>query len=382
MPSLFPQFTLRKSLQGPWAGFLTIDDPLMRGDDSNICTLTHRCLFTTTSSASYTFSDERTITIAPTKSDLRPRAEFRLERRRKRDPPRSNATNGSSKNPLSISMSTTLGSFPVTSCQPSRGIYIAQALPLSILPSNPSPAYSFLISSQTCFNPALIVAFQLTYCFDSASRALIYKPVTRKVHTVPESITEDYHITRRLPDDPIVGMAYLPTKPPNFIPGIRFTQEHANKLDLDSMNWLWPEELKLIRWLVLIHEAAFIWEPGERGQFKEEYFPPIKIAMVPHTLWVQRNIPIPPAIFNDVINIIKGKIEGGVYEPLNAAYHSRWFCIVKKDGKLLRLVHDLQPLNAVTVKDAALPPFTDHLTEAFAGYPVYGMMDLYGGYDH
>src|SRR6201747_2368209 len=159
-------------------------------------------------------------------------------------------------------------------------------------------------------------------------------------------------------------------------------QERSDKLDLDPTNWLWPEELKLVRWLVLVHETTFIWEPGERGRFKEECFPPIKIATVPHTPWVQCNIPIPPAIFNDVIKIIKGKIDGGVYEPSNTAYRSRWFCVVKKDGKSLRLVHDLQPLNAVTVKDAALPPFTDHLTEAFAGYAVYGMMDLYGGYDH
>jgi hypothetical protein len=115
---------------------------------------------------------------------------------------------------------------------------------------------------------------------------------------------------------------------------------------------LWPEELKLICWLVLVHETTFVWEPGERGRFKEEYFPPIKIATVPHTPWVQRNIPIPPAIFNDVVKIIKGKIEGGVYEPLNASYHSRWFCVIKKDGKSLRLVHNLQLLNAVTVKDA------------------------------
>ncbi|OAX34290.1 hypothetical protein K503DRAFT_785886 [Rhizopogon vinicolor AM-OR11-026] len=87
---------------------------------------------------------------------------------------------------------------------------------------------------------------------------------------------------------------------------MRFTQECTDKLDLDPTKWLWPEELKLICWLVLVHETTFIWELGKHGQFKEEYFPPIKIAMVPHMPWVQRNIPIPPTIFNDVINIIKG----------------------------------------------------------------------------
>src|ERR1700710_566282 len=269
--------------------------------------------------------------------------------------------------------------------RPSRGVHshrIVRTLSLSAYPVNVSAAYTFLVSSQTCFNRITIAAFQSSYDFDRTSRTLIYKPVARKVRTVPESITEDYHITCRLPNDPLEGLIDLPTHPPEFVPGKQFTQERSDKLDLDPANWLWPEELKLVRWLVLVHETTFVWEPGERARFKEECFPPIKIATVPHTRWVQRNIPIPPAIFNDVIKIIKGKIDGGVYEPSNAAYRSRWFCVVKKDGKSLRLVHDLQPLNAVTVKDAALPPFTDHLTEAFAGYAVYGMMDLYGGYDH
>jgi hypothetical protein len=249
--------------------------------------------------------------------------------------------------------------------QPSRGVnshHIVRTLSISSYSANVSPSYTFLVSSQTCFNRATINAFQSSYDFDRTLRAFVYKPVARKVRTVPESITEDYHITRRLPDDPLDGLVDLPTHPPDFIPGKRFTQERSDKLDLDPAKWLWPEELKLIRWLVLVHETTFVWEPGERGRFKEEYFLPIKIATVPHTPWVQCNIPIPPAIFNDVIKIIKGKIEGGVYEPSNASYRSRWFCVVKKDGKSLQLIHDLQPLNAVTVKDAALPPFTDHLT--------------------
>jgi len=81
------------------------------------------------------------------------------------------------------------------------------------------------------------------------------------------------------------------------------------------------------------------------------------------------------------VRIIKEKIASGMYEPSMAAYRSCWFCIVKKDGKSLRLVHDLQPLNAVTICDASLPPFVEHLAESFAGYAVYGMMDLYSGYD-
>ncbi|KAJ8594075.1 hypothetical protein M405DRAFT_698575, partial [Rhizopogon salebrosus TDB-379] len=157
-----------------------------------------------------------------------------------------------------------------------------------------------------------------------------YKPVARKVRTIPEAISEEYHITCRLPDHPLAGLPELPVHPPIFIPGARFTQERSDVLDLDPVKWLWPNELNLVHWLVLVHETTFVWDPGERGRFKEEYFPPVRIATVPHTPWVQRNIPIPPAIYPQVIEIIKGKIEGGVYEPSNAAYRSRFFTVEKK----------------------------------------------------
>jgi hypothetical protein len=35
----------------------------------------------------------------------------------------------------------------------------------------------------------------------------------------------------------------------------------------------------------------------------------------------------------------------------------------------------------VTIRNALLPPFIEHLAESFTGYAVYGMMDLDSGYD-
>ena len=83
----------------------------------------------------------------------------------------------------------------------------------------------------------------------------------------------------------------------------------------------------------------------------------------------------------DTIQIIKDQIASGIYEPSAAAYQSCWFCVLKQDGKSLHLVHNLQPLNAVTIQDSSMPPFVKHLAESFAGYVVYGMMDLFAGYD-
>ena len=44
-------------------------------------------------------------------------------------------------------------------------------------------------------------------------------------------------------------------------------------------------------------------------------------------------------------------------------------------------MHDLQPLNAVTIWDSSVPPFVEHPAESFGGYAVYSMMDLFTGYD-
>jgi hypothetical protein len=211
--------------------------------------------------------------------------------------------------------------------------------------------------------------------------ALVYKPVVKKVHSIPADTPLDCRVVCELPPDPLTGLKPLPTHPPDFIPGVHFTQEHADKLDLDPTKWLWPEELKLVCWLVNTHKLAFAWEASERSRLDERYFPPYKTPTIPHIPWSQRNIPALPSTINEVTCIIKEKIDSGVYKPSTSVYRLRWFCIVKKGGKSLCLVHDLQLLNVVTVCDTSQPPFIEHLTESFAGYAMYGMLDLYSGYD-
>jgi hypothetical protein len=60
---------------------------------------------------------------------------------------------------------------------------------------------------------------------------------------------------------------------------------------------------------------------------------------------------------------------------------SQWFCILKKDGKALRPVHSLEPLNRVTIQHSGVPPIPEHLAEQFGGCACGGMFDLYVGYD-
>ena len=144
---------------------------------------------------------------------------------------------------------------------------------------------------------------------------------------------------------------------------------------------LLPQEIKLAEWIVGEHNAAFAWTDDERGAFDPKYFAPIEIPHISHIPWVLKQGPIPRGILNEVIKIIEDKWRSGVYEPSSSSYNSRWFCVFKKDGKSLRLVHSLEPLNAVTVRNAAMPPYTEVVAEDFAGRSVYTTLDLYVSFD-
>jgi hypothetical protein len=79
--------------------------------------------------------------------------------------------------------------------------------------------------------------------------------------------------------------------------------------------------------------------------------------------------------------MIKKKIEAGVYEPSNLSYRSHWFCIMKKDGKSLRSVHSLEPLNKVTIQHSCIVPIPEHIAEQFGGRACRGILDLYVAFD-
>ena len=121
------------------------------------------------------------------------------------------------------------------------------------------------------------------YDFNPILHSLAYKPGAKKVWPVLAPLEEEYRVLRRLPDDPLAGLIPLPTHPPGFVPGKRFTQERTNALDLDPANLLWPEEVKLVQWIILNHKTTFAWVPTEWRRLDDRYFPPVKIPTVPHT---------------------------------------------------------------------------------------------------
>ncbi len=152
-------------------------------------------------------------------------------------------------------------------------------------------------------------------------------------------------------------------------------------MNINRFGFLWPEEERLAQHILKLNERALAWTESERGKFREDYFAPVKIPTIAHAPWIQGNIPIPTGIMDDVIELLKQKIAAGVYEPSDTSYRSRWFCVKKKSGAL-RIIHDLQPLNAVTIRNAAMPPLVNQFVESMAVHACYSMLDLFVGYDH
>jgi hypothetical protein len=158
-------------------------------------------------------------------------------------------------------------------------------------------------------------------------------------------------------------------------------QEWYEKLQLNPDGFLWPEEEKLAHHLVKEQEECLLWIEEEKGEFWQDFFPPVCIPMVLHTPWVYKNIPIPLGLHDKLIKIIHDKIVSGAYKLSNAAYRSRWFCVIKRDGSSFRIVHDLRPFNAVTIGDASVLPIMEQLVESFGAHACYTSLDLFVAYD-
>jgi hypothetical protein len=94
-------------------------------------------------------------------------------------------------------------------------------LSYSCSPSNPllplqlSAHYAHLLSTHSVLDREAINAFLSTYSYDHSHHALVYKPVAKKVCTVPTTMPAEYRVVCQLPEDPLAGMPELPTHPPD-----------------------------------------------------------------------------------------------------------------------------------------------------------------------
>lgn len=208
-----------------------------------------------------------------------------------------------------------------------------------------------------------------------------YKPVDRKVRPVPSYMPHpEGQVFRPVLID---ALPPLPKDPPllaEFVPTTKLTRSRLDSiLKKVPEGFLMLRELDLLVYVLIKREKALAFEDSEQGTFLTRYFDDYEIPVIEHTPWVQHPIRIPKAIEDQVWEALLAQEKAGKFEPLTASYCSRIFAVAKKNG--IRIVQDVQELNKVMVRDAALPPRVDDFAEGFVGRGVYGLCDLFTGYD-
>jgi hypothetical protein len=66
------------------------------------------------------------------------------------------------------------------------------------------------------------------------------------------------------------------------------------------------------------------------------------------------------------VNLLKEKMQVGIFEPSMAPYSNCWFTVSKKLGAL-RFIQDMQPANRIIIKNKGSGPIVDEVAEAFVG---------------
>ncbi|EJF65190.1 hypothetical protein DICSQDRAFT_143866 [Dichomitus squalens LYAD-421 SS1] len=189
-------------------------------------------------------------------------------------------------------------------------------------------------------------------------RLLEAHPVAQQVKPIPGVFPEGAQVVWQIPEDPLLTLPYLSPHPLEFVPTRKLMKEQLEAMKINEGGFLWPEEERLFQHIFCLNEGVLAFEESDRGTFHKDYFSPYIIPTVPHVPWVEKNIPVPPGIRDE------------------SSYRSRWFCVLKKNGKL-QIVHDLQKLNAVTIRKVGLPPVLDDFVEPFAGRQCYTVLDLF-----
>ncbi len=212
-----------------------------------------------------------------------------------------------------------------------------------------------------------------------------YKPVARRHRPVPTYMPDPR--AQQFLDIPELPPLSLPTHPLHYtrLPADdRMTQERLEKLlQTIEPGLLTQDEINLLAFVAHSRSHAFAWDYTEKGFFDPRYFPDYRIPVVEHVPWQVPPIPLPLAIRDSVRDEVRRFEALGRFEPSTASYRSALWAVAKKPGSVppVRLVIAVERLNAVTVRDASLPPNINDFAESFAGHSIYSAGDMFSGFD-
>lgn len=210
-----------------------------------------------------------------------------------------------------------------------------------------------------------------------------YKPVANRRKPIPMAIRNVAPQKVEYKPIPRIVLPPFPTHPPSLSQFPYSTRLTKERLDLIITNipekFLSSDELHLLLWVLSENENAVAFDEIERGTFKQEFFPDYIMETVEHTPWRYPAMKLPEIVKREMTQMLIQQKLAGNLEDTRGSYRSRIFAVKKHSGGL-RIVHDLQPLNEVSVADASLPPNIGDFAESFVGYSCMGTFDLLSGF--
>lgn len=141
-----------------------------------------------------------------------------------------------------------------------------------------------------------------------------------------------------------------------------------------------PRERELLVQLLIQREGALSWDWTEIGSVHSDVAPPQRILTIEHDAWQAAPFNYPKSLQGEVRKMVKERFDRGTLEPCHGPYRNPWFLVKKKSGGH-RMINACLNMNAVTLRDANLPPNVDDFSDEFAGMKITSLIDLFSGYD-
>lgn len=95
--------------------------------------------------------------------------------------------------------------------------------------------------------------------------------------------------------------------------GSRLTPERIARFVVGE--GIWPEEKKFLLEILFAREAALSWSFDEIGEIRPEVHPLIKIRTVEHEVWQEKSFPVPRAIKDEAIQMLRERVKNRILEP-------------------------------------------------------------------
>jgi hypothetical protein len=114
-----------------------------------------------------------------------------------------------------------------------------------------------------------------------------YKPVAKKVKPISATLPEEFHIVRNIQGDPLADLPILSPFPINFSLTGCYDQASFDIIEKNHPHgFLTAEERRFMHHFMMIHQDGFAWNETQKGSFRKDFFPLVRMPITERVPWV------------------------------------------------------------------------------------------------